>query len=277
MEFWEILYEIMYEKDLTVAQVAKACDLRDSTVRSILDRKQKKVALNVAFKLSRGLGVSLFRLDGQEEPEEATSPTGEPAPWQNEPPLSLQARQVAAGFDRLDERGKGAVWATLDYEFSAQQQYPDRRNAFGSAMPKAYHREDGFVELDVFLEPAAAGLGNYLDSPTAERHQYPSFYVPEKTDFGIKISGDSMQPKIFHGATVFVQSMPAISDGQIGIFVLNGLSYCKMLKIDTHQKQVRLVSLNRELVNGQRKYPDMIISPTDDFRTLGLVLDQFMA
>lgn len=69
MEFYKILREIMEERQLTVAQVARQCGLSDSTVRSIFDRKQKKIALEVAFKLSEGLHVSLERLNGMEDKE----------------------------------------------------------------------------------------------------------------------------------------------------------------------------------------------------------------
>lgn len=64
MYFYEILQDIMNEKNLKVADVAKLCGLSDSTVRSVFSRKQKTVALDVAFKLSDGLNVSLRVLNG---------------------------------------------------------------------------------------------------------------------------------------------------------------------------------------------------------------------
>lgn len=75
MEFWEILTQIMREQNLTVAQVAKRCGIPDSTVRSVIDRKYKKIKLDVAFKLSAGLGVSMERLtrDSEREPEEGAN------------------------------------------------------------------------------------------------------------------------------------------------------------------------------------------------------------
>lgn len=72
MDFYQILGEIMDEKGIGIADVAHACNLRDSTVRSIFDRHQKKIALNVAFKLSRGLNVSLQRLNGMPEPDDVS-------------------------------------------------------------------------------------------------------------------------------------------------------------------------------------------------------------
>lgn len=73
----EILQEIMDEKKISIAETARICDLPDSTVRGIITRHQKSIALEVAFKLSNGLNVSLRRLNGETEkapePEEPAS------------------------------------------------------------------------------------------------------------------------------------------------------------------------------------------------------------
>ena len=66
MEFYKVLKEIMESKDLSIPEVARLCNLSDSTVRSIITRKQKTVALNIAFKLSDGLRVPLEVLNGSE-------------------------------------------------------------------------------------------------------------------------------------------------------------------------------------------------------------------
>lgn len=55
MEFYKILQDIMAEKQMGIPDVARACGLSDSTVRSIIDRKAKNVTLEVAFKMQRGL------------------------------------------------------------------------------------------------------------------------------------------------------------------------------------------------------------------------------
>lgn len=67
MDLYQILQEIMDEKGMNIPSVARACGLSDGTVRSIIKRKQKTTALEVAFKLSDGLGVSLERLNGMLE------------------------------------------------------------------------------------------------------------------------------------------------------------------------------------------------------------------
>ena len=74
MDFYEILQEIMDEKDMNIPDVARACGLSDGTVRSMLVRKSKNVTLEVAIKLSDGLNVSLERLNGLPEKDESPAP-----------------------------------------------------------------------------------------------------------------------------------------------------------------------------------------------------------
>ena len=52
---------------MTIPDVARACGLSDSTIRSIIERKAKRVSLDVAFKLQKGLNVSMNRLNGEKE------------------------------------------------------------------------------------------------------------------------------------------------------------------------------------------------------------------
>ena len=66
MEIYKFLQSYMKEHNLKIAEVARICGLPDSTVRGIITRKQKSVALEVAFKLSDGLNVSLEKLNGED-------------------------------------------------------------------------------------------------------------------------------------------------------------------------------------------------------------------
>jgi len=75
MDFYLILQEIMEEKNINIPTVARKSGLSDGTVRSIIKRKQKNVALEVAFKLSNGLNVSLERLNGLPEKELVSTTT----------------------------------------------------------------------------------------------------------------------------------------------------------------------------------------------------------
>lgn len=66
MEFYKILLEIMDEKSLKIPDIARLTGLSDSTIRSIITRKTKNITLEVAFKMSKGLDVSLERLNGDD-------------------------------------------------------------------------------------------------------------------------------------------------------------------------------------------------------------------
>ena len=75
--------------------------------------------------------------------------------------------------------------------------------------------------------PLSAGSGeNMLDSdiPFVEYET-----DVEDGDFALHVSGDSMEPDIPNGSTVFVKKQSEIADGISGAFFLNGEVYCKKL------------------------------------------------
>ena len=179
--------------------------------------------------------------------------------------LSEEAKKIAKDYDKLDARGRGAVKAIMEYEGKAEAAATPKQAAGRPKvvpLPKV-KRAHGFTEIEVFDQPAAAGLGNPVDIPPSHTEQYPSDYVPPKTNFGVLISGTSMEPKIPDGSTVFVQATPALDNGEIGIFVLDGKSYCKQLKKD--EETVILHSLNPDA-------EDVDVPPLSELRTLGRVL-----
>ena len=192
------------------------------------------------------------------------------------PELSNEALSVAKDYDSLDSRGKSTIKAALSHEksfISAQSStkstHQEDEGGKVVALPTSKRNGHGFIEIKVYNQPAAAGLGNYLDEPDYRVEQYPPKVIPSKTDFGVIISGDSMEPKIHDGGTVFVQSAPSIEPGNIGIFVLNSRAYCKKLVVDQDNRQILLVSLNPQ-------YEDIIVNEdSDTFRTLGRVLGQW--
>jgi len=122
--------------------------------------------------------------------------------------------------------------------------------------------------MRVYWESAAAGFGNYLsDGDNFETREFPASAIPQKADFGIQISGDSMIPNILDGDIVWVEATPEIRDGEVGIFVLNGESFCKVLQISS-KRSGKMVSL----VSHNDAYPAIIIKEHDVLKTVGRVL-----
>lgn len=106
MEIYKVLQAIMDERDMSIPDIARATGLSDSTIRSIITRKTKTVALEVAAKLSRGLGLSLEQLN------DGLSASAVPV-------LSPEEHTIIKKYRALDERGKSAVMAVLDHEYSS--------------------------------------------------------------------------------------------------------------------------------------------------------------
>ena len=92
--------------------------------------------------------------------------------------------------------------------------------------------------------------------------------MPEGAEFGVRIAGDSMQPDIPDGCTVFVRPTPAVEPGEIGIFVLDAQAYCKKLIADRGARRALLRSLNPD-------YADIVVEDETRLRTLGKVLGHY--
>ncbi|MGT2926902.1 helix-turn-helix transcriptional regulator [Streptococcus cuniculipharyngis] len=79
------------------------------------------------------------------------------------------------------------------------------------------------------------------------------------------VVGHSMQPKIKHGDFLFIKLTPQVDMNTIGIFQVNGENYVKKLRQDQNGTPY-LESLNKE-------YNDIPLTPDDNIRTIGEVVD----
>ena len=128
----------------------------------------------------------------------------------------------------------------------------------GNYMPE---RTKAVKVIRLYDVPVSAGLGEYLDSDHYEELEVDE--LPRGADFALRITGDSMTPRYVNKQIIFCHQQPLIEDGEIGIFDLNGKSYCKQLRKDGGR--VYLVSLNK-------KYEPIEIKDGDDLRIFARVL-----
>lgn len=96
-------------------------------------------------------------------------------------------------------------------------------------------------QIKLFDIPVSAGTGQFLDSDAYELIDIGS-EVPETSDFGLRISGNSMEPEYLDGQIVWVHQQEVLSDGEIGIFGYDNNAYCKKLSLTT--AGTKLISLN---------------------------------
>lgn len=256
------LVTAMENAGINQVQLADKLNISKGTVNN-WTRGNNSPDVDMVPRICEVLGISVLSLYS---PTEFESPEGETTK-KSPSDLSEEAKKIAKDYDKLDARGKGAVKAIMEYEGKAEAAATPKQAAGRPKvvpLPKV-KRAHGFTEIEVFDQPAAAGLGNPVDIPPSHTEQYPSDYVSPKTNFGVLISGTSMEPKIPDGSTVFVQATPVLDNGEIGIFVLDGKSYCKQLKKDEESQEVKLHSLNPE-------YKDIEIPPFTELKVLGRVL-----
>ncbi len=109
---------------------------------------------------------------------------------------------------------------------------------FASAKPASAD----FARRTVLLYdlPVSAGPGVYLDDSATEEISIPDNEKTADTDFALRISGNSMEPKYHDGDVLLVENAESVEIGELGIFILDGNGYFKKYGGD------RLISLNAE-------------------------------
>ena len=120
-----------------------------------------------------------------------------------------------------------------------------------------------FRSIDIFENAVSAGTGNFLVDGPKETVRIDESILPEDTTFGVRISGDSMEPEFHDGQIAWVLQQESVANGEIGIFALNGEAYIKKLKDD--KDGIFLISLNE-------KYAPIKVGENDRLDIFGKVL-----
>ncbi len=120
-----------------------------------------------------------------------------------------------------------------------------------------------FRSIDIFENAVSAGTGNFLVNGPKETFCIDESILPENTTFGVRISGDSMEPEFHNGQIAWVLQQETVANGEIGIFALNDEAYIKKLKDD--KDGIFLISLNE-------KYAPIKVGENDRLDIFGKVL-----
>lgn len=139
--------------------------------------------------------------------------------------LSALEASMVRDFRKLDSFGQETVRAVIKCELKRCQS-PD------AEMVKYY-------QIPVLRVGAAAGIATPMEDAGFDMVDLVK-PPPLRTSFGLRISGDSMEPKYHDGDIVFVREASSISSGQIGFFTIGMDCYVKQAGISG------LISLNRK-------------------------------
>lgn len=140
-------------------------------------------------------------------------------------------------YNQLDRPRKTKVYNFVEYQLREQNK-----------RPKTTIEIRGYV---------SAGTGEWLDDEIVDEVSYEGV-IPEH-DFAVKVNGDSMLPLFEDGQVIFIKSTSDVRDGQIIVCQVNNEAFVKKLSGN------KLVSLNK-------KYEDISICDTDDFKIYGVVV-----
>jgi phage repressor protein, putative len=145
------------------------------------------------------------------------------------------------------------------YDYAAEQ-LNEQNNVVN--MSDYIQEETEWYEVK-FYGSVSAGTGLYLEDEQVETISFGADMVPASTDFCLKVNGDSMEPTFHDGDYVFIKRETEFRNGTIGAVIVNGEAYLKKLYIT--DDSIKLVSLNK-------KYQDITVTDTDNFKYVGTVV-----
>lgn len=158
--------------------------------------------------------------------------------------------------------------------------------ASGQYSPEPRRRITGFAEqtrrvsMMIAKQPVSAGTGNFLDDDNFEEKEFAEGSVPEGADFGLRVSGDSMEPIYTHNQIVWVDKCSELNPGEVGIFLYDGDGYIKQYQETMPETEefdrytldgvlhpkISLVSFNAD-------YAPISVNPELGFQIIGRVLN----
>ena len=144
-----------------------------------------------------------------------------------------------------------------------EQQESERRNKIQSLQKYREMKEqkEEFADIE-WYGCASAGTGEFMFD-NKEVISLPKKQIPLEADFCLTVNGDSMEPLIHHHDYIFVSKQDTLFNGNIGVVIVDGEAFIK--KFFFENDKARLQSFNK-------KYKDIIVDDSNDFRIIGKVV-----
>lgn len=182
----------------------------------------------------------------------------------------------------------GLMYFTQDYMSSLNtegirkvENYRADLIASGNYKPQPkVNKKIRYIEMPVSNLSVSAGTGAFLDEGNFEMVSFPENTVPDGADFGVRVSGNSMEPVYHDGQIVWVQQCEAMMPGQVGIFICDGEGFLKVYSeqepeenyLEDYTDSYGIVHMQPVLVSYNQDYPDRVIQPGLTFQVVGRVL-----
>ena len=205
--------------------VARLLGVSKSTVSAYCAAKQMP-RMDKLEQLARHYGISCSAL------LESAPPAPERAPVV----LSSAADRL---YSALNDRGQEEFLRYGQY-LASHEEY---RAAVRDSVPRIKH----------YIVPAAAGYASPVEGEDYELTERTAL-TPLHADFSVDIQGDSMEPHIHDGETVYVRRGAALDEFDVGIFYVDGDVFCKQWCVD-YTGTLHLLSANPRREDANIRIP----------------------
>ena len=111
-----------------------------------------------------------------------------------------------------------------------------------------------------------------------EMVSFPESSIPDGAEFGVRVSGDSMEPVYHDGQIVWVQQCETLRTGEVGVMIYDGQGYIKAYaEQEPDDPEAYLGSdgvrrMQPVMVSYNKAYAPKPASPELEFRIVGRVL-----
>lgn len=231
MDFGQRLKNLRLEQGKTQQDIASAVGVSVITVRN-WERGTKKPAMDAIIALARELKITT---DGLLDVNTFGI-------TRRSIILSPEEKKLLKTYQALDAHGKKAV----DMICALEKERLDTSEKIVLAKKAEFipkKTRERFIPR--YTTPSAAGYNVPLDGTDFGMMLVDS-NVPSDADYAVDIQGNSMYPYINDGDMVYVKKDEELSNGDVGIFCVDGAMYCKQLYIDD-ERNLTLVSANPDL------------------------------
>jgi len=163
------------------------------------------------------------------------------------------------------QNGANMVDAVLDREYSIAKTLEEKDSRIAeletsSATIIELPTQSGTRHLAEYFHDASAGGGIFiLGNEAASKIAVLDSDWDERTDYVIRVNGDSMEPDYIDGDNVMVSQHVELDHGDIGIFVVNGKAYIKEYG-------------ETELISRNPNFPNIAIHDSDNIVCMGKVI-----
>lgn len=219
MYWFERIKDLRIKNNMTQRDLGRRVEVSTMTVGN-WENGNKKPSAEALARLADVFNVSMDYIVGRKEHD-----------------LTAEELKLVTDYKNLDNHGKQVVLSLVEIE---KQRVEEEKLVAEIA---AGNKVIKFIPRYQYASAAGAAAPIGDESFEVETVCNP---VYAKADFSVRIQGDSMAPYIRNGDIVYVIQTQDISVGDVGIFAVDGSTYCKQYYKDGNG-DVTLVSANEEL------------------------------